>query len=109
MLVTGHSDAPDAMTASRVILMKGSDIAQKHAAEQEDWQKRGVGGLVNAIDSSNGTLTITSRAKKITVGTTSTTIYRRYTDGSVKFEDAGARHYGADSGGRPDSRTRGKV
>jgi len=88
VLVSGHSDAPDAMTASRVILMKSSDIAQKRAAEQEDWQKRGIGGLVSAIDSSAGTLTIASRGKKITVDTTPATVYRRYSNGSVKFEDA---------------------
>lgn len=88
VLVTGHADAPDALTASRVILMKGSDIAQKQAAEQEDWQKRGTGGLINAIDPATGTLTITARAKKVTVETTPATVYRRYADGSVKFEDA---------------------
>jgi hypothetical protein len=88
VLVSGHSDAPDAMTASRVILMKSSDIAEKRAAEQEDWQKRGLGGLVSAIDSSASTLTIISRGKKITVDTTPATVYRRYSDGSVKFEDA---------------------
>lgn len=87
VLVTGHADAPDALTASRVILMKGSDIAQKHAAEQEDWQKRGTGGLINTIDPATGTLTITARAKKVTVETTPATVYRRYADGSVKFED----------------------
>jgi len=88
VLVTGHADAPDAITASRVILMKSSDIAQKRAAEQEDWQKRGLGGLVSAIDAPTGTLTITSRGKKISVQTTPATVYKRYTDGSVKFEDA---------------------
>lgn len=88
VLVSGHADAPDAITASRVILMKSSDIAQKRAAEEEDWQKRGLGGLVSAIDSPTGTLTITFRGKKIAVETTPATVYRRYSDGSVKFEDA---------------------
>lgn len=88
VLVTGHTDAPDALTASRVILMKSTDIAQKHAAEQEDWQKRGTGGLVNAIDPASSTLTITARAKKIAVQTTPSTIFRRYAGDSVKFEDA---------------------
>ena len=88
VLATGHADAPDALTASRVILMKSSDIAQKNAAEQEDWQKRGMGGLVSAIDPATGTLNISSRGKKIAVNTTQATVYRRYSDGSVKFEDA---------------------
>jgi hypothetical protein len=88
VLVTGHIDAPDALTASRVILMKSTDIAQKHQAEQEDWQKRGTGGLVNSVDPSSGTVTITARAKKIAVQTTPSTVFRRYAGDSVKFEDA---------------------
>jgi co-chaperonin GroES (HSP10) len=88
VLVNGHQDAPDAFTASRVILMKSSDIAQKHAAEQEDWRKRGTGGLVSAVDSASGTITITARGSKISVQTSPSTVYRRYAGGSVKYEDA---------------------
>jgi co-chaperonin GroES (HSP10) len=88
VLVNGHQDAPDAFTASRVILMKSSDIAQKHAAEQEDWRKRGTGGLVSAVDTASGTITITARGSKITVQTAPATVYRRYAGGSVKYEDA---------------------
>ena len=88
VLVTGHTDAPDALTASRVILMKSTEIAKKNDAEQQDWQKRGLGGLVGSVDPSSGTITITSRARKISVQTTPSTIYRRYAGGSVKFEDA---------------------
>ena len=88
VLVTGHQDAPDAMTVSRVILMKSTDIAQKNEAEQADWQKRGTGGLVSAADPASGTITISSRGKKIAIETQSSTVYRRYANGSVKFSDA---------------------
>jgi hypothetical protein len=88
VLVTGHQDAPDAMTVSRVILMKSTDIAQKNEAEQADWQKRGMGGLVGGIDPATGTITISSRGKKIAVETQPSTVYRRYANGSVKFSDA---------------------
>ena len=74
--------------ASRVVLMKSSDIAQRHAMEQEDWQKRGLGGIVSAVDAGTGTLTITEGAKKITVNTSSKTKFRRYAGDSVKYEDA---------------------
>jgi hypothetical protein len=80
--------AADQFTASRVVLMKSGDIAQKHAQEQADWQKRGSGGLVTAADPAAGTFTIAVGAKKVEVKTTSATIYRRYSGGSVKFEDA---------------------
>ncbi len=88
VLVTGHTDAPDAMTASRVILMKSTDIAQKHASEEDVWKKNGTGGLVSAVDPASGTITIAERAKKLTVETTQSTVYRRYANGSVKYEDA---------------------
>ncbi len=88
VLVTGHADAPDAFTASRVILMKSTDIAQKNEAEQADWQKRGTGGLVSAVDPSTGTVTISVRGNKIVVKTTPATVYKRYAGDSVKFQDA---------------------
>src|SRR5882757_5714815 len=45
VLVSGKAgETPDSFAASRVILMKSGDIAQRHATEQADWQKRGTGG-----------------------------------------------------------------
>ncbi|WP_255551270.1 DUF5666 domain-containing protein [Granulicella sp. dw_53] len=89
VLVTGKAgDAADQLTASRVILMKSTDIAQKHAQEQADWQKRGSGGLVNAVDTATGMLTVTEGAKKVQVKSTNSTIFRRYSGASIKFEDA---------------------
>jgi hypothetical protein len=89
ILVTGSAaDSPNALTASRVILMKSVDIAQKHAAEEADWQKRGSGGIVGAVDPATGTITITARSRKVAIQTTSATIFRRYASDSVKFEDA---------------------
>ncbi len=87
VLVNGKAgDDASSFAASRVILMKSTDIAQKHEAEQADWQKRGSGGIVGAVDA--GTVTITVGPKKVAVTTTSTTQYRRYAGDSVKFEDA---------------------
>src|SRR5271154_6618049 len=58
VLVSGKAgDTASAFSASRVILMKSSDIAQKHEMEQADWQKRGTGGIVSAVDAASGTLT----------------------------------------------------
>jgi co-chaperonin GroES (HSP10) len=89
ILVTGKAgETADTFAAARVILMKSSDIAQKNDAEQADWQKRGTGGIVNSIDSSSGTLSVSVGAKKLAVNTSGTTKYRRYAGDSVKFEDA---------------------
>ena len=76
----------DTATASRVILMKSSDIAARNQAEQADWQKRGTGGLVKAVDGS--TLTVSSGTRTVKIETTPTTIFRRYAADSVKFQDS---------------------
>ena len=89
ILATGApGDAPGSFNASRIILMKSSDIAQRHAAEQQDWQGHGTSGIVSAIDVSTGAISVSSGTRKLQVVTAPATTYRRYADGSVKFEDA---------------------
>jgi hypothetical protein len=89
VLVNGKAgDNAGEFAASRVILMKSSDIAQKHELEQADWQKRGTGGIVSAVDASTGTLTVAAGSRKFTVTTSGKTEFRRYAGDSVKFEDA---------------------
>jgi len=77
---------PGETTASRIILMRSSDIAARNNAQQADWQKRGNGGLVRTVDGS--TLTVAAGARALNVVTTPTTIFRRYANDSVKFENA---------------------
>lgn len=89
VLISGVAgETPATFNAARVILMKSGDIAQRHEAEQGDWKKRGTSGVVSAVDTSSGALTVSSGARKLQIVTTSTTSFRRYADGSVKFEDA---------------------
>jgi co-chaperonin GroES (HSP10) len=89
VLVSGKAgDTANSFAASRVILMKSGDIAQKHESEQADWQKRGTGGIVSAVDAGTGTLTVTVGPKKVAVTTSGKTQFRRYAGDSVKFEDA---------------------
>lgn len=93
MLVVGRL-APDgtSVLASNVVVMKGSDVSAKQEQEREDWQKRGIGGLVTAMDSANGTITVSTSAiganKSVVVHVSKDTILRRYAPDSVKFEDA---------------------
>jgi hypothetical protein len=87
VLVSGKAgDADGTLTATRVILMKSTAIAQKHASEEQDWQQNGVSGVVAAVDASS--ITVTSRTKKIVIQTSPSTIFRRYAGDSVKFADA---------------------
>ncbi len=80
------------IVALAVIVMKQADVAAKQQHERDDWQKRGVGGLVTNVDSAMGAITISSSGmganRSIVVHITKDTILRRYVSGSVKFDDA---------------------
>ena len=93
--VRGQASADlTSMTGLEVIVMAQSDVAAHHEQEQEDWQKRGMGGLVSTVDPASGTVTISVTGfggkKSIPVHTSKSTIFRRYAPNSVKFEDASA-------------------
>ena len=80
------------LLAVSVVAMKKADIAEKQAHEREEWQKKGVGGLVSAMKPAAGSITISASAlganKNVTVNVSKDTILRRYAPGSVKFDDA---------------------
>ncbi len=86
--------AEDAKTlnASTIVVMKQSDVAAKQARDLEDWQKRGLGGVVTAVDTANGTITLSQPSlggsKVIAIHTGKSTIVRRYAPDSFEFEDA---------------------
>lgn len=89
VLATGKAgDNPTALAASRLILMKSTDIAEKNAADQAQWRTNGAGGIVSAIDPTSGTITIASGANKITITTGNTTSFKRFSGDSVKYQDA---------------------
>jgi len=75
-----------------VIAIKHLDIQAKQEKESQDWQRRGIGGLVKSVDPAAGTVTVSisslTGAKTVTVQTTPQTILRRYAPDSVKFDDA---------------------
>jgi hypothetical protein len=93
VLVRGKmADDGKSLLAASLIAMKKMDIAQKQAQEREEWQKRGVGGLVSAVDPSSGTITIATTAlgtsKNMVIHVSKDTELRRYAPNSVKFNDA---------------------
>ncbi len=95
VLIRGKaSDDAKSLTAATVIVMKQSDVAAKQQQEREDWQKRGIGGLVSAVDPAAGTVTISvttfGGSKSVLVQTNKKTVVRRYAANSIKFDDAKA-------------------
>jgi hypothetical protein len=91
--VRGQASADGASIAAlEVIVIPHSDLEARHEQERQDWQKRGLGGLVSAVDPASGTVTISVTGfggkKEIAVHTTKNTVFRRYAPDSVKFDDA---------------------
>jgi uncharacterized protein DUF5666 len=91
--VRGQASAEGASIAAlEVIVIPHSDLQALHEQERADWQKRGLGGLVSAVDPATGTITISVTSlggrKEIAVHTSKSTIFRRYAPDSVKFDDA---------------------
>jgi hypothetical protein len=77
--------------ATGIIAMKHEALEAKQQREREDWQKRGIGGLVSSVDPAAGTVTIGAGSvatTTIVVHSTKDTVIRRYAPDSVKFNDA---------------------
>ena len=91
--VRGQASADaTSIAALEIIVIAHSDLEARHELERLDWQKRGLGGLVSAVDAASGTVTISVTGfggkKDIAVHTSKTTVFRRYAPDSVKFDDA---------------------
>jgi uncharacterized protein DUF5666 len=97
VLVRGQGSADGhTIAALAVIVMKQADVAAKKQHDRDDWQKRGVGGLVTKVDTAAGAITISSgglgTARTVTVHIAKDTILRRYAPDSVNFDDAKPAH-----------------
>jgi hypothetical protein len=89
MLVRGKAGDSDSIVASSIVVMKQADVAQKQQHERDDWQKRGAGGIVTAIDPASGTITVAiTPTYGVAVKTSKDTGFLRYAPDSVKFADA---------------------
>jgi hypothetical protein len=87
VLVTLAPGTPD---VRRIVVMAASDIARRNEADQMDWRKRGVAGIVSAKAGNRITLktraTMTEAEAVVTVE--ANTSFKRYAPDSVKFADA---------------------
>jgi hypothetical protein len=93
-LLAGGSASEDgkSVAATTAVVMKKSDVAEKQQHEREDWQKNGIGGVVKAVDTASGGITLSTGTlgapNTTTVHVTKDTIIRRYAPDSIKFDDA---------------------
>ena len=88
---SGSADG-NSIAALEVIVITQAAVAAVSDQMRQDWQKRGVGGLVDSVDAGTGVVTISvpslAGKKTIAVHTGKETIVRRYAPDSAKPEDA---------------------
>jgi len=86
------SDDGKSIDALEVLVITRLAIDAVREQIRQDWQKRGLGGLVSSVDPSAGTVTVSVTGfggkKSVTVHSVKNTIIRRYAPDSVKFDDA---------------------
>ena len=92
-LASGSASADGkSIAATTIVVMKQGDIASKQEKERQEWQHNGVGGLVSKVDPAANTVTLATtvmlQKKDVTVHITPSTVIRRYSPDSVKFDDA---------------------
>lgn len=91
VLVQGKLD--ESFVARVVIVMSKNDIAEKQARDREAWLKRGVSGVITALNPEKNDITLrtnqgASANNTITAVAAEGGTFRRYSAGSVKFKDA---------------------
>ena len=81
---------PGTSEAMRIVVMSATDITKRNEADRQDWNTRGISGVVAA--KAGNTVTIKKRGLAgeivMTVTVDDKTAYRRYNSDSVKFADA---------------------
>lgn len=91
-VVVGKVDG-SAVTASLIVVMSKADVAKQHAAEQADWDKRGVIGIVTAASPEEITIAVSAgggQRKPLVITPAPNAEIRRYAPDSIKFTDAKA-------------------
>lgn len=81
---------PDTTNLRRIVIMSAADIRKRDEADRQDWNARGISGIVTAKNGSTIALRVRSLQGETnpTVTVSAQTKFRRYAPDSVKFADA---------------------
>ena len=96
LLCRGTLDpAGTALAANRIVVMTRGDVEARQRREREEWQRRGISGVVSAVDPAAKELTVRlggaagASAKPVVVEAGGAGVaFRRYAPASVRFSDA---------------------
>src|SRR5713226_513277 len=58
ILARGRAADARSFVATSILIMSKADIVKKHAAERAEWERRGVGGVIIALNPSSTEITI---------------------------------------------------
>ena len=83
VLVSFVEEMPE---ARRIVLITATDIATRNETYRQDWQKRGVSGVVASANGNE--IALRAGPENVVVTTTDRTIVRRYVPDSVRFSEA---------------------
>lgn len=88
------NDDGKSISALEIIVISSSALAAVTDQIRQDWQKRGMGGIVDSVDPAAGTITLSvpglAGKKTILVHTSASTVIYRYAPDSAKPENAKA-------------------
>ena len=87
------SDDLKTVPARFLIVMTKADIAQKQEHDRAEWRRRGILGVITALNPETKEVTISTRTREgvrpIVVNASADTVsFRRYAPDSIKFSDA---------------------
>lgn len=89
------ADDRKSVPARMIILMTKADIAKKQEHDRAEWQRRGIVGVISALNADTKEVTVTMRGRGpaaqppvIINASAANVTFRRYTPDSIKFSDA---------------------
>ncbi len=86
------SDDRKTVPARVLIVMTKADIAKKQEAERAEWRRRGILGVISAINPTSKEVTITTRTmaglQPVVIPVGENVEFRRYAPDSIRFGDA---------------------
>lgn len=87
------SDDQTTVPARFLIVMTKADIAQKQEHDRAEWRRRGILGVITALNPGTKEVTLSTRTREgvrpIIVNASAATVnFRRYAPDSIKFSDA---------------------
>lgn len=94
-VVARGTQTDSGFAALRIVVLAKADIASRREHELEEWRKRGISGIVKAVDAPGAQIQVELRGAgpgaqqgaAITINATSS-VFRRYNSSSIAFEDA---------------------